>query len=131
MQSHEHPMSEAIASREADVALLFAAANGEDVTANGPTLDSLGVDVENVEESAAEALDAYALSVETLRFVDVVLGVGGPTVYLRAQVDAEADRVGAVVLFDSWAVPQEVTLPDSSPLVDLFDRFAGVAYWRD
>lgn len=90
-------------------------------------LDAHGVDVDDLQESADQAWNNYALSVETVRYVDVMLGIGGPTVYLRAQVVKGSyeswERSSDVELHDSWAVPSMTTVPEDSCLTALFDRF--------
>jgi hypothetical protein len=90
-------------------------------------LESVGVDVDDVNDSATEAIDEYALSVDTRTVLTVTLAIGGPTVYMSA--DVERDQYGTwtrdsrVTFVDSWAVPSETGLSDDSYLVTLFDRY--------
>lgn len=129
MEAHQRSMSDTVNSRERDVNLLFMTADGE-TASFARELDALGVDVsgdqDDVNESAQEALWNYALSVETRTVVRVVLGIGGPTTFMEADVskgEYSWERDGAVTFFDSWAVPQETSLADDSALVRLFDQY--------
>lgn len=131
MQSHEHPMSESIKSREEDLNLLFDVAGSDGWEGQEEELDALGVntvDTESLSEGAYMAISAYPLEVSTSTVLTVTLAVGGPTQYLTANVSplrhGGYTREGAVSFFDSWAVPQETVLPESSPLVQLFDTHA-------
>jgi hypothetical protein len=89
-------------------------------------LESIGVDVDNLEESATEALDQYGLSLEAQTVLTLTLAVGGPTVYLSAPVERDRfgswERVDSVTFFDSWAVPRETVLSGDTSLVAMFDR---------
>jgi hypothetical protein len=121
MDAHQHKMTTSVKSHEGNLRTLFAAANGD--TTDPDALDSLGVDVDDPEESARDAINSYALEATTKTVLTVTLAIGGPTQQLSATV--ERGKYGwmlatTVVFFDSWAVPSEVQLPDDSPLVQLF-----------
>lgn len=89
-------------------------------------LESLGVDAQDVEESARDALNSYALEASTSTVLTVTLAIGGPTQYLSATVERDQhggwERTNSVTFFDSWAVPNETVLADDSPLVTFFDN---------
>jgi hypothetical protein len=126
MQDHETTMSEAFTSREVDVMGLYYAIDGKGVPTNA---DELGIDVDDLEESARDALCSYALDVSTSTVLTVTLGVGGPTTYLSATIERVGhgwERQTAVSFFHSWAVPNETTLPDDSSLVRMFDEHVEV-----
>jgi len=90
-------------------------------------LESAGVDVDDVNDSATEAIDEYALSVDTRTVLTVTLAIGGPTVYMSADISRDQHgswgRDSRVTFVDSWAVPSETGLSDDSYLVTLFDRY--------
>ena len=68
--------------------------------------------------------DGYVdvLSVERRTLVDVMLGIGGPTRYVRFHVyDGEPYRAEYV---DTWAVPDEVSLSDGE-MWDAWELFGG------
>jgi hypothetical protein len=123
MEPHEHTMTSAVDAHEYNLSVLFRAAAGDADDAFG--LDMLGVDVDNAEDSAREALDAYDLEASTSTILTVTLAVGGPTQTMSAKVVKEQygwQRDSRVTFSDSWAVPSETELPDESPLVQLFDE---------
>lgn len=77
----KHDMAEALEAQRntnADLMALFAAINGKDISAE--ILEALGVDPDNAEESAHDALSDYGLSleVETTTRVRMVFCTGGP-----------------------------------------------------
>lgn len=138
MKSHEHPMSASIASHEHNLSLLFDARSSEyDGTATDlPTveLESLGVDLDDVADSADDAINNYALDVSVERILTVTLAIGGPTQYLSAPIAmAEGrsgtwERTGPITYFDSWAVPNLTTVPettvsDVTNLATFFDSY--------
>ncbi len=99
-----------------------AAPSADDVAA----LESAGVDVDDVLESAQQAIWEYALSAESRTVLDVTLAINGPTQWLSAPIERTQygswERVGPVEFLDSWAVPSETTLSDDTYLVTLFDQ---------
>jgi hypothetical protein len=101
----------------------FAAPSADDVAA----LESVGVDVDDVLESAQSAIDNYALEVSARTVLDVLLSYGGPTVRMSAPIERDQygswERTGTVEFVDSWAVPSETSLSDDSMLTTLFDRY--------
>jgi hypothetical protein len=126
MEAHQHPMSASVASHEDNLIKLFAAANG-DWEAPADELAALGVDCDEIEDSARDALTAYALDVKTSTILTVTLAIGGPTQYLSAPVERRSkygtwERTGPVTYFDSWAVPEATELNPDSPLVAFFDN---------
>lgn len=129
MEAHEHTMSDAVASRERDLDLLFLAAEGglPGTDDGNESLSGLGVDPDNVDESAQEALYNYALEVSTSTVLTVTLAVGGPTQYMSAEIDRDTHgcwvRETPVTFFDSWAVPQETRLANDSAMTRLFDQY--------
>jgi hypothetical protein len=127
MEAHQHPMSASVASHEQNLFLLFAAANGDAKKPMSAELDALGVDADNAEDSARDALTEYALAAETSTILTVTLSIGGPTQYLSAPVERRSKygawaRTGPVTYFDSWAVPEATELNPDSPLVEFFDN---------
>jgi hypothetical protein len=126
MQAHEHAMAAAIMSHENNLTALYSAANGDADDTPATELEALGVDTEDTEESARDALDSYALGASTSTVLTVTLAVGGPTQYLSATVERGEhggwERTTNVTFFDSWAVPNETVLADDSPLVTFFDN---------
>lgn len=123
MQSHEHTMQDSIASHERNLSLLFDARSSEyndEVQLDEQQLDALGVDVDNVFESADDAINNYALEVSVERIFTVTLAIGGPTQYLSApiaQVEGRSgswERIGPITYVDSWAVPNETTVPETT-----------------
>ncbi len=103
---------------------------GVDVTPAG-TVDEESDDVDDIDtsimsESAREVLDNYALSVEMVRTVKVLISTGGPADYLTAEV--ERGRYGlerttdVSYHFADWFDHAEMRLEDSSPLVGWFDE---------
>jgi hypothetical protein len=101
----------------------FAAPSADDVSA----LESVGVDVDDVLESAQQAIWEYALSAESRTVLDVTLAINGPTQWLSAPIERNQygswERVGRVEFHDSWAVPNETSLSDDTYLVTLFDQY--------
>lgn len=64
-------------------------------------------------EYGDDARDAYALSIEPVYQIDVMLTVGGPTQYLRFTFDTPSDDEPLRAEFvDSWASPESITLTD-------------------
>lgn len=125
MKSHEHAMATAVTSHENNLSALYAAANGDAGDTPAGDLESLGVDTDDTEESARDALNSYALEASTSTVLTVTLAVGGPTQYLSATVERGQhgwERAGDVTFFDSWAVPNETVLTDDSSLVTFFDN---------
>lgn len=126
MQAHEHAMATAVTSHENNLSALYAAANGDAGDMPTAELESLGVDTDDTEESARDALNSYALEASTSTVLTVTLAIGGPTQYLSATVERWVhggwSRTNSVTFFDSWAVPNETVLADDSPLVTFFDN---------
>jgi hypothetical protein len=123
MQSHEHAMQDSITSHERNLSLLIDARSvgiGADYELDSDELDSLGVDVDNMFESADDAISNYALEVSVERILTVTLAIGGPTQYLSApiaQVEGRSgawERTGPITYHDSWAVPNETTVPETT-----------------
>jgi len=122
MEAHEYPMSDAVTSRETDVMGMYYAADGKGRPTNA---DELGIGVDDMEESAREAIGNYALSVESRVVLRVVLGIGGPTQYMEAPISRGAhgwERDRAVTFVDSWACPDETVLNEESYLTRFFDE---------
>lgn len=124
MEAHQHPMTASVDSHERNLSALYAAANGE--TTDATELESLGVDSDDAEESARDALTGYALDADTSTILTVTLAINGPTQHLSAKVERTEhggwERTGDVTYVDSWAVPTETVLADDSPLVTFFDN---------
>lgn len=125
MEAHQHPMTASVASHERNLSVLFAAANGDGETP-ADELDALGVDADNAEDSARDALIDYALSSDTTTVLTVTLAVGGPTQRLHATVERNRhgtwERISPVFFADSWAVPESTELNPDSRLVQFFDN---------
>jgi hypothetical protein len=128
MEAHEYTLADSVNRRATGLGLLLAAVEGFEDKPTASMLNALeshGVDVDNMEESAQEALDNYALETSVQRVFRMILAVGGPTQWLSAPIERETygwTRCAPVTFHDSWAVPQETFLPDESPLVALIDR---------
>lgn len=136
MESHQHPMADSIASHERNLSLLFdARSSGYESTHEldvDDELDALGVDVDDIADSADEAIGNYALEVSTTVTLTVTLAIGGPTQYLSAPIEKHErgywERTGPITYVDSWAVPSETTVPettvsDVTNLAAYFDSF--------
>lgn len=126
MQAHQRPMAASVDGHERNLSVLIGAANGDSDSQRPDELDSLGVDLDEPEESAREALGAYALSAETSTILTVTLAIGGPTQSLSAPIERNQygswERTGPVTYTDSWAVPESTELSPDSPLVAFFDN---------
>lgn len=74
-----------------------------------------------------ESEDGYVdvLSVEHRRTVEVMLGIGGPTRFVRFHLDTDDEPYRAEYV-DTWAVPDEVTLSDGE-MWDAWELFGGEA----
>lgn len=135
MESHQHLMADSIASHEHNLSVLFDARSSEfnpDVGLDVKELDALGVDVDNMVDSADDAINNYALEVSTTVTLTVTLAIGGPTQYLSAPIARDDrgywERTGPITYVDSWAVPSETTVPettvsDVTNLAAFFDSF--------
>jgi hypothetical protein len=135
MESHQHPMADSIARHEHNLTVLYDARSAEynpDVELDVEELDALGVDVDDIAESADGVIGNYALDASTTVTLTVTLAIGGPTQYLSAPIEKHDrgywERVGPITYVDSWAVPSETTVSettvsDVTNLAAFFDSF--------
>ena len=75
--------------------------------------------------------DGYVdvLSVEHRRMVEVMLGIGGPTRFVRFHLDTYDEPYRAEYV-DTWAVPDEVTL-SKGEMWEAWELFGGDALTYD